>query len=153
MKADGSVVAVGNNEEGQCKVSRWREIVAISASEYHTVGLKSNGTVVAAGDKECFTLDKDVFDEVESDVTSVTQWNDIVAISAGNYHTVGLKKDGAVVELGARYNESTWKLFHNFEQIDQAHSWCRAGACTYCGGEFKGFFTKKCVACGKPKDY
>ena len=25
--------------------------------------------------------------------------------------------------------------------------------CQYCGNEFKGIFTKKCVKCGKPKDY
>ena len=25
--------------------------------------------------------------------------------------------------------------------------------CQHCGGEFRGFFSKKCVACGKPKDY
>lgn len=28
-----------------------------------------------------------------------------------------------------------------------------AGLCQYCGGELKGFFTKKCVSCGKSKDY
>ena len=28
-----------------------------------------------------------------------------------------------------------------------------AGRCQYCGGEFKGLFAKKCVNCGRPKDY
>ena len=28
-----------------------------------------------------------------------------------------------------------------------------AGLCQHCGGELKGFFSKKCVSCGKPKDY
>lgn len=28
-----------------------------------------------------------------------------------------------------------------------------AGLCQYCGGELKGFFTKKCVSCGKEKNY
>ncbi len=27
------------------------------------------------------------------------------------------------------------------------------GRCLYCGGEFKGFLTKKCTQCGKEKDY
>jgi len=27
------------------------------------------------------------------------------------------------------------------------------GLCSYCGGELKGLFTKKCVRCGKPKAY
>ena len=28
-----------------------------------------------------------------------------------------------------------------------------AGLCQHCGGELKGFFSKKCVSYGKPKDY
>jgi hypothetical protein len=28
-----------------------------------------------------------------------------------------------------------------------------AGKCQHCGGELKGLFSKKCVSCGKPKDY
>ena len=29
----------------------------------------------------------------------------------------------------------------------------RYNLCRYCGGKFKGFFTKKCSVCGKEKDY
>ena len=49
LKADGTVVAVGNNDYGQCDVSDWTNIVAVSAGVYHTVGLKADGTVVAVG--------------------------------------------------------------------------------------------------------
>jgi hypothetical protein len=28
-----------------------------------------------------------------------------------------------------------------------------SGLCQHCGGELKGFFSKKCVSCGKSKDY
>ena len=49
LKADGTVVAVGYNYNGQCDVGGWENIVAISAGEFHTVGLKSDGTVVAVG--------------------------------------------------------------------------------------------------------
>ena len=52
LKADGTVVAVGDNTDGQCEVSDWRDIVAISAGYGHTVGLKSDGTVVAVGYNE-----------------------------------------------------------------------------------------------------
>ena len=31
--------------------------------------------------------------------------------------------------------------------------WKNKGLCPYCGGQFAGLFTKKCVKCGKPKDY
>ena len=33
----------------QCEVSNWTDIVAISAGQYHTIGLKKDGTVIAAG--------------------------------------------------------------------------------------------------------
>ncbi len=35
----------------------------------------------------------------------------------------------------------------------QKDEWRTAGLCQYCGGELKGFFSKKCTVCGKPKDY
>ena len=31
--------------------------------------------------------------------------------------------------------------------------WVRQGKCSYCGGEFKGLFVKKCSSCGKEKSY
>jgi len=49
LRADGTVLAIGDNDEGQCEVSDWTDIVAISASDKHVIGLKSDGTVVTAG--------------------------------------------------------------------------------------------------------
>ena len=49
LKADGTVVAVGENVYGQCNVSDWKDIVAVSAGQWHTVGLKVDGTVVTVG--------------------------------------------------------------------------------------------------------
>ena len=45
------MVAVGWNEYGQCNVSDWRDIVAIAAGCAHTVGLKSDGTVIAGNNE------------------------------------------------------------------------------------------------------
>ena len=53
LKSDGTVVATGENSDGQCDVEEWEDIIAISASGNYTVGLKSDGTVVAAGDDDC----------------------------------------------------------------------------------------------------
>ena len=89
-KTDGTVVATGNNDSGQCKVSDWTDIVSIAAGSYHTVGLKADGTVVAAGKNDDGRCD-------------VRDWTDIVSIAAGNDHTVGLKADGTVVAVG--YND------------------------------------------------
>lgn len=33
LKSDGTVVAAGQNDHGQCKVGDWRDIVAVSAGE------------------------------------------------------------------------------------------------------------------------
>ena len=60
---------------------------SISARIYHTVGLKSDGDVVAVGPNFYGQCD-------------VSNWTDIVAISAGTFHTVGLKFDGTVVAVG-----------------------------------------------------
>lgn len=68
---------------------QWTDIVAISVGKQgsHIVGLRSDGTVVAAGDnnlKEC----------------NVRDWTDVVAVSAGHRFTVGLKADGTVIATG-----------------------------------------------------
>ena len=88
LKADGTVVAVGDNDYGQCDVDGWTDIVAVSAGGSYTVGLKADGTVVAVGYN----------DDGQCDVDG---WTDIVAVSAGNDHTVGLKADGTVVAVGS----------------------------------------------------
>jgi len=62
----------------------------IAAGSWHTVGLKSDGTVVAVGANG-------------ADQCDVSGWSDIVAVSAGSDHTVGLKSDGTVVAVG--YND------------------------------------------------
>ena len=50
LRADGTVVAAGENFSGRCDVSDWTDIVAISAGGLYTIGLKSDGTLVAAGE-------------------------------------------------------------------------------------------------------
>ena len=87
LKEDGTAVAIGNNEYGQCDVADWTNLVAIDAGFLYTVGLKADGTVLAAGyndDGRC----------------NVSDWTGITAIRAGRYHTVGLKTNGTVVAVG-----------------------------------------------------
>ena len=99
LKADGTVVAVGNNKSGQRDVRDWTDIVAVNAGGDHTVGLKADGTVVATGNNESGQCD-------------VSGWIDIVAVSAGSGYTVGLKADGTVVTCGTnkygQCNVSDW---------------------------------------------
>ena len=49
LKSDGTVVAVGLNDDGQCAVGDWTDITQVAGGGHHTVGLKSDGTVVAVG--------------------------------------------------------------------------------------------------------
>jgi len=91
LKADGTVVAVGNNDNDQCNTSSWRDIVAVAAGASHTVGLKADGTMVAIGDKSYARC-------------NIGSWQDIVAVTAGNAHTVGLKVDGTVIAVGKSDN-------------------------------------------------
>ena len=49
LKSDGTVVAVGWDKYGQCDVGGWSDIVQVAAGRWHTVGLKSDGRVVALG--------------------------------------------------------------------------------------------------------
>ena len=88
LRANGTVVAVGDNDFGECGVDGWTDIVAAAAVTNHTVGLTADGTVVAVGNNASGQCD-------------VEGWTDIVAVSAGMNHTVGLKADGTVVAVGS----------------------------------------------------
>jgi len=87
VREDGTVVASGDNDDHQCDVSGWTDIVAVSAGRDFTIGLKSDGTMVMAG------IDK-------GEQCDVSGWEDITAISSGERHTVGLKADGTVIAVG-----------------------------------------------------
>ena len=85
---DGSF-ATGDNVDRQCNVSGVDPgIASVSAGNQFTVGLRSDGSVVATGSnlyRQC----------------NVDGWSGIAAVSAGGYHTVGLKQDGSVVTTGS----------------------------------------------------
>lgn len=138
LRSDGTVIAVGSNNHGQCDVGDWTDIIAVSAGLSHTVGLRSDGTVVAIGNNESGQCNvgnwKDIIAisagesftiGLRSDGTvvatgsnsfkqcNVADWTDIVAISAGTSHTVGLRSDGTVVAAGEDYDDAcnvrSWK--------------------------------------------
>lgn len=97
IKEDNTVIATGLNNDKQCDVDDWSDIVSVSAGYYHTVGLKADGTVVAVGNNDGGQCD-------------VSEWTDIVQIAAGYHHTVGLKSDGSIVIAG-------------FELMDDFNDW------------------------------
>ena len=50
LKANGTVVAVGDNNYGQLNVASWTDIVQVAAGGQSYRRLKSDGTVVAVGE-------------------------------------------------------------------------------------------------------
>lgn len=91
LKSDGTVVhnmhVDADSKYGQGNVEGWRNIISVRCSEYFTLGLRANGTVIASGLTTCYE--------------GIEEWTDIVAIAAGSFHAVGLKSDGTVVVAGA----------------------------------------------------
>ena len=78
----------------QCRKKNTAYTAKVAAGGYHTVGLKSDGTVVAVGSNNFGQSDTGA-------------WTDIVAVTAGGEHTVGLKLDGTVVAVGSnKYGQS-----------------------------------------------
>jgi hypothetical protein len=69
-----------------------KNVVAIAAGDYHSLALKSDGTIVGWGNN------------VNGAVTIPAAAKSIVAIAAGAYHSLGLKSDGTVLAWG--YNGS-----------------------------------------------
>ena len=90
LKSNGTVLAVGDNQQGQCDVGGWTDIAQVVAGGFHTVGLESDGTVVATGNN--------IYGQCD-----VNGWANIVQVAAGGYHTVGLKSDGTVLAVGHNY--------------------------------------------------
>ncbi len=103
LRADGTVVAVGDNSLGQCNVSDWTNIVAIAAGDWHTVGLRSDGTVVSTRPNS----------SIYSAACNVEGWSDIIEIAAGCGYTMGLHSDGTVVSLG----------YNDYNQLDGTANW------------------------------
>jgi alpha-tubulin suppressor-like RCC1 family protein len=64
-----------------------KPVPMVAGGAWHTLGLKSDGTVVAVGYNSYGQC-------------NVDNWTDIIQIDGGGEHTVGLKSDGTVVAVG-----------------------------------------------------
>jgi alpha-tubulin suppressor-like RCC1 family protein len=89
LKANGTIVAWGDNGAAQGKVPRGlSNVVAVSAGDYHSLALRSDGTVIAWGGGNFGTTN------VPPDL------RDVIAIAAGYEHSLALQRDGRVVAWG-----------------------------------------------------
>lgn len=119
LKSNGTVVAAGGNikdrwYDGECEVTKWKDIVQVAAGYDFSLGLKSDGTVIST------KLTHKEYDYGQCDVSS---WNNIIAISALGRNAAGLKSDGTVVVTGdnscGQCDVSSWK---NIVAIDVGYN-------------------------------
>lgn len=100
----------------------------IAAGAEHTLGVKSDGSVLAVGDNVWGQCDVSLWRDVVSvaaagdhslglrkdgtvlvtganeDIQrSISAWRDIIAVATGKLHAVGLRRDGTVVAVGSNY--------------------------------------------------
>jgi len=74
--------------EGQCHISVYNNFVSISAGNLHSLGIKSDGSIVACGmngDKQC---------------NAPSSNKKFVAIAGGGFHSLGLSSDGSIIAWG-----------------------------------------------------
>ena len=97
---DGKVIAFGCNEDGQCNVTNWCDIIEISVQPALTAGVRKDGTVVVCGKDATI---KDI----------VAKWTNIEHLykGIGEQSLIGLKYDGTVVSTDSdkTFDMSNWK--------------------------------------------
>ncbi|MCL2386194.1 MAG: hypothetical protein FWC89_01470 [Defluviitaleaceae bacterium] len=104
---DGQVKSVGPNSDGQCHTNTydWRDMTAVSAGGFFTIGLRADGTVLGVGRNDFSQL-------------GVKYWSDVTSISAGARHTVGLRSDGTLLACGQnKYGECKVSHWRNVTHV------------------------------------
>jgi YVTN family beta-propeller protein len=92
LKSEGSVVAAGDNRDGQCGITSWNGITQVATGGDFTVGLESTGDVVAQGEENS---------NIKSVLSSgASPWTGISQLAAGEDFVIGLKSNGTVVAAG-----------------------------------------------------
>lgn len=91
VRQDGTVIAKGKNDKGQCNVSNWRNVVAVACNWDSTAAVTADGRVLYAGDNSY-------------NQAACTAWRNIKAVAIGYGFVVGLKKDGTVVATAEGQN-------------------------------------------------
>ncbi|MDH7502495.1 MAG: hypothetical protein QHJ82_07255 [Verrucomicrobiota bacterium] len=93
LRSDGSVVAWGTNQFGQCNVpTNVADVVAVAAGAYHSVAVQRDGSAAVWGDN--------TYGQVTNKPANLTN---VVDVKAGYYHTLALKSDGTVAAWGGGY--------------------------------------------------
>lgn len=106
IRSNGTVVAKGDKSDGKCDVEGWKEIVAVAAGWDFTVGVRRDGRVVFTG--------KDY--SAEGYPIDLTSWHDVVDVSATGYAVMGLDTYGYVYVSGGCGESSA--LYDGYDASD-----------------------------------
>lgn len=133
LRKDGTVIAIGINENYQCEVNEWTDIVSVYAGDGLTFGIKKDGSLMATPAAAFIVSNEDIsalndiiavaaspfnficlhidgtvsaFGDNSENQCDVGDWNNIIDIATYGGHTVGLKSDGTVMAIGLNdYNQ------------------------------------------------
>ncbi|MFF6777690.1 hypothetical protein ACFY8W_29630 [Streptomyces sp. NPDC012637] len=112
LRADGSVVAWGNNGSGQLGdgtnnpsnvpvvVSGLTGVAAVSAGDFHSLAAQTSGTVKSWGDNTSGQLGNGTNAPSNTPVP-VTIAGNVTAVAGGGAHSLALRNDGVVQSWGA----------------------------------------------------
>ena len=123
---EGTVLFAGTNYKNRfAGCTEWTDISQVLAGSDHVAAIRNDGTVIAIGYDADGRLETDAFEDcIDGDVAggstfaigrngnvfvtgknfanedAVQGWTNIIAISGGDRHTIGLKSDGTVIPAG-----------------------------------------------------
>ena len=127
VKADGTIIAVGYGTDtlewmNVCGVFKWTDIVKILClNDEEIIGLKSDGTLVFAGDYD--SSNEEHANKLRKSHKYMSQWEDIVAISSlihdGDY--IGLKSDGTLLHTAGVTSVHGEDNHFNYINIDDCN--------------------------------
>lgn len=102
LMKDGTVRADGENTFNQLDIQSWKEIEYICAAPECIYAIQKDKTVVWSGS---------VFN------SEIQTWNEIIKLACGNYHLVGLKKNGSVCIAGNMLDSEMKKEVESWNDI------------------------------------
>lgn len=99
LRSNGTVVAAGRNDYGQCGVSNWRNIVQVAAGWNFSLGLTSDGHVLLAG--------TDSKKSPRISESAIAGWNNIVFIAANAEAAAAIDINGTIYVTGGPSESSS----------------------------------------------
>ena len=101
LKADGTVVVVGDNEYGQRNTNGWKDVVQVAAGDWFTAGLTSSGKILITHPSDEIINGTNLY----TGVFQAEKWTDIVYIAAGCGNIIGIDKNGVIHAAGNNDNQ------------------------------------------------